>query len=61
MQGYRLYFLNSHNHIRHALEIECEDDARAIAWAETVSEGRPMELWQGARVVAKFDAERREA
>lgn len=55
MRGYRLYLLDDRDHIRSAIDLECEDDADAIRCAET-SLHAPMELWQGARMVKKFDA-----
>ncbi len=54
MCGYRLYLLDDKDHIRSATDLECEDDAQAIHLAET-SLSAPMELWQGARLVKRFD------
>ena len=55
MADYRLYFLDSENHIRRRMDLVCRDDAHAI---ETVAEHAPrggVELWQGARLVRRFD------
>lgn len=54
MDGYRLYFLDAQGHIQNAAEFECSDDAEALICAEDQRDSRPMELWSGARVVAKF-------
>jgi hypothetical protein len=53
MRGYKLYLLDEKDHIRSAMDLECEDDIHAICQAET-SANAPMELWQGARMVKKF-------
>ena len=57
MREYRLYLLDDRDHIRSAVDLECEDDAQAIRLAKT-STSAPMELWQGARKVKKIDAAR---
>ena len=52
---YRLYFIDANNHIRRRVDLECRDDAHAI---EVVGEHAPeggVELWQGARLVKRFD------
>jgi hypothetical protein len=54
MLGYRLYFLNDAGRIEHAAEALYESDKEAIAWAEGQPEGRDLELWTGARVVAQI-------
>ena len=61
MPHYRLYFLDAAGHIRHAIDLDCEDDAQAVATVATRSDGRAMELWRGAMLVRKFAAERDEA
>lgn len=51
MAYYRLYFLDGHSHIRHAVELECEGDEAAIEIALAQSDGRAMELWNRERLV----------
>lgn len=49
---YRLYFLDSIRAgrlISELLEFEAGSDCAAFEIAETVREGRPVELWRGAR------------
>jgi hypothetical protein len=53
---YRLYFLNSQGRIRHALDLECDDDAHAIATVQEHIDGGAMELWQARRQVMTFGA-----
>jgi hypothetical protein len=53
MVAYRLYLLDDKDHIKSAMDLECEDDAHAISRAETWLHA-PMELWQGARMVKRF-------
>ena len=53
MREYKLYIFDDKNHIRSAIDLECEDDAQAIRLARASPKG-PMELWQGARMVKTF-------
>lgn len=47
---YRLYFLDSIDRlISQSLEFEAASDGAAVQAAETMREGRPAELWRGAR------------
>ena len=52
MASYRLYFMDGKDHILQAAESECEDDDDALDWAAEKLDGRPVELWSGARLVA---------
>jgi hypothetical protein len=55
MPDYRLYFLDAQRHVRRRLDMECRDDAHAVAVIrECISDG-PLELWEGARLVQVFD------
>ncbi len=57
MTHYRLYFLDPKDHIRHAISLECVDDAQALATVEDHRDGRTLELWEGARRVARLEPE----
>jgi hypothetical protein len=54
MPDYRLYFLDEHRHVRRRLDMECRDDAHAVA-VVTEHLDEPMELWSGARLVRAFE------
>lgn len=56
---YRLYFLDGDGHIRSVVELDCADDAEASAQAESLGDGRPMELWRRDRWVCRFSADDR--
>jgi hypothetical protein len=56
MVDYRLYFMTSDGHIGDAIDIECEDDAHAIAVVEARGEVAGLELWQRGRWVRNFPA-----
>jgi hypothetical protein len=56
VQGYRLYYLDPNGHVRHAVEIACDGDERALEAVEQHRDGRAMELWQQARRVMIFPA-----
>ena len=51
--GYRLYVMNNAGHIREAAEFECADDRAALDYVADHLDGRAVELWNGARLVAK--------
>ena len=57
VRHYRLYFLDRSDHIRHALSLECENDADALQLVEEHKGSGPLELWEGARQVARFEGE----
>ncbi len=55
MPEYRLYFLGQDDRIQRALELECEDDDRAVETGGAHLNGQAMELWRGATLVKRFD------
>ena len=54
MRGYRLYLITSDNRIERPIDMVCDDDAEALKLADEHREGRPAELWERARIVAKL-------
>jgi len=61
MADYRLYFLDEQGHVRRALDMECRDDAQAIAVVTEHLSDQAMELWQGSRKVHVFEPASRHA
>ena len=61
MLDYRLYFLDEQGHVRRGLDLECRDDAHAIAVVSEHLSDEAMELWQGARKVRVFEPASRHA
>ena len=58
MGGYRLYFMDRFTgHIETRREFFAEDDAAAMAIADQLSSGRPMELWEGEHKLKRWEAE----
>lgn len=54
---YRLYFLDSVDRmISGSLEFEAGSDGAAIQAAESMREGRPVELWRGTRKLKGWEA-----
>jgi len=58
MPGYRLYLLDGADHIRQAAELECQNDEHAVAVVEERHPGIRMELWEGPRLVRRFEPQR---
>ena len=56
MANYRLYLMDHRGHIQRAVEMDCDDDGGAVRLAEEASEIVGAELWQGARLVRRFEA-----
>ncbi len=55
MAEYRVYSLDYDGHIsRPAQIIHCIDDAQAIEQTLQLMDGKDLELWDGARQVARF-------
>lgn len=55
MPDYRIYFVDPGGHVvGPPTVIKCEDDDRAKVVARQYIDGLDIELWEGARVVAKF-------
>ena len=54
MTHYRLYFFDESDHISRALDIECGDDAEAVAVVRDHPHAFAIELWQGARRIERF-------
>jgi hypothetical protein len=55
MLGYRVFFVGRDGHISSAVEVECKDDAEALAAATRLAEGLHVELWQGKRRIAALN------
>jgi hypothetical protein len=56
MQDYRAYILGPDGHIQSRVDIRCADEKTARAHAKQLVDGHDVELWQSARLIARFDA-----
>ena len=57
MADYQLYLLDSQDHIRKRIDLECRDDAHAVEVVGEHISHMAMELWQGERLVKRFQRE----
>jgi hypothetical protein len=57
MSEYRAYVIGSDSHFIQVIELICPDDNAAIESAKQLIDGHDIELWQGDRIIAKFDRE----
>jgi len=55
MAYYRLFFFSGDGHIQRSLDLECDGDAEAIDGVEEHRGHQALELWQRARLVARFE------
>jgi hypothetical protein len=55
MPEYRAYIIGPDGHFQSSIPLECADDAQAIAAAKQQLGDHDVELWQGDRIVAKFE------
>jgi len=55
MPGYRVQFLNGQGEPTRGIDLECVDDAQAIAVVQEHLIHDHMELWEGERLVKRFD------
>ena len=60
MTGYRLYCLDGANKVASAEWIDADDDEAAIEVAKRLMDGQDLEVWQGARLVARLPRRRHE-
>jgi hypothetical protein len=54
MPEYRAYFVGGDGHFFNFEEMVCDDDAKAIERTERLVDGHDIELWSGARFIAKL-------
>jgi hypothetical protein len=54
MPEYRAYIIGRDGHIQHRIDLVCEHEADAMAQAKHLVDAQDVELWQGARKVARF-------
>ncbi len=54
MTRYQAYLVGSDGSFAHCRAFTCDTDEHAIEWAKQLIEGRPVELWSGARVVKRL-------
>lgn len=54
MTAYRLYFLDTRNHILGVEILDCDSDAQAIEAAGRLAPHRDFELWDRDRLVARL-------
>jgi hypothetical protein len=55
LTSYQLLFLDRENQVQLVRSLYSEDDAAAIVTASLIIAGRAAELWNGGRLVLKFD------
>jgi hypothetical protein len=54
MLEYRAYLIGRNGHIVYRVDILCVDDEAAKERAELLVDSHTVELWQGARLVARL-------
>ena len=55
MPHYRLYTTTSDGHVTAPPTVmECADDQEAIGKAAQLTNGKSVELWEGARLIVRF-------
>ena len=57
MPDYQVYFLDSANHIRRRMDMECDDDEHAIQVVGEHLAHNTMELWRRDRLVKRFEVD----
>jgi hypothetical protein len=55
MPEYRAYIIGQDGHFQSSINLECADDAEASEAARKLLGSHDVELWQGGRMVAKFE------
>jgi hypothetical protein len=57
MAHYRLYILDEADHILRREEFELPDDQQALTKAKQFVDGKALELWSGAKRIARIEPE----
>lgn len=57
MEAYYAYIMGHDDHITSRVIVTSEDDAEAKRLAKQLVDGHAVELWQGARLVERFEPE----
>jgi hypothetical protein len=57
MPDYLVHFLDPFGRVLRSIEIECDDDVQARALVEEQAGQVPLELWQGKRLVERYEQE----
>jgi hypothetical protein len=55
MLHYRAYIVGEDGHFQNAIDLMCAEDAEAIERARQLVDGHGVELWQGARMIGRFE------
>jgi hypothetical protein len=55
MAGYRVYVIGIEGHFISVINLDCADDSTAIEYAKQFIGEHGIELWQGDRLIKKFD------
>jgi hypothetical protein len=55
---YRAYVIGDDGHIASFRAFTCDGDADATVWAKQLIDGHDIELWSGARLVIRLNADK---
>jgi hypothetical protein len=55
MLEYRVYIIGADGHFQRSINLVCADDAEASETTRKLLDRHDVELWQGGRMVAKFE------
>ena len=53
--GYYAFVVDADGHIQNRVVVDCDNDDEAKRLAEQLVDGHAIELWQEARMVARFE------
>ena len=54
MHEYKIYVLNSENHIQKRYDIKACDDITALESARSLAQMATVEIWESARMIARM-------
>ena len=55
MPEYKLYLLDSQNQVCKRIDMDCREDGHAVKLVSVYITHTSMELWQGERLVKRFE------
>ena len=55
MPEYKVYVLQDDGHVIGRIDLFCDCVERAKEWANSLFDGKPVELWDGSTRIARFE------
>jgi hypothetical protein len=55
LQHYRAFVIGPDGHVMNRIDLSCTSEQDARARARQLVDGQPIELWEGSRLIERFE------